>query len=93
MNINWKVRLKNPWFYVALGLSVFMSILEYTGIKGSDITTWGKLIFLLKSVALNPYLLCHVLLDAFYFSIDSTTSGLSDSKLAMTYNKPKPKGE
>ncbi len=40
MKINWKVRLKNPYFYVALVLAIVAPVGTYFGVNAEDLTTW-----------------------------------------------------
>jgi len=89
MKINWKVRFKNPTFYVQLVLAIFTPILAYLGLEFADITTWGTLGELIQSAYSNPYLLGLVIISVFNASTDPTVSGLSDSKQARKYYKPK----
>lgn len=55
----------------------------------SDITTWAMLGNVLKSAILNPYILGLVVVSVFNAVTDPTTVGISDSKLALTYDVPK----
>lgn len=41
--INWKIRFKNPVFYIQLIVSIISSIFAYMGITASEITSWYKL--------------------------------------------------
>ena len=43
MKINWKVRVKNPWFWVQIAIAALVAMLAYAGLTGADITTWSKL--------------------------------------------------
>lgn len=89
MKINWKVRFKNPMFYVQLFISVFVPILAYLGLNASDVTTWAKFgEILLKGIS-NPYVLSLVFVSAYNSLIDPTTRGIGDSEQALTYDKPK----
>lgn len=40
MKINWKVRIRNPQFWMTVGLSVITPLFAYYGITGADLTTW-----------------------------------------------------
>lgn len=90
--INWKVRVKNPAFWVGLAGVVVSPVLAYNGASLSDFTTWGSVGEAIVETVENPYLIGSILCAVLGFlgvSIDPTTSGLSDSKEAMQYNKPK----
>ena len=89
MKINWKVRFKNPMFYVQLVLSVLTPILSYLGLTAIDLTTWAKLGDVLLQAISNPYVLSLVLVSVYNALIDPTTKGIGDSENALTYEKPK----
>lgn len=87
--INWKVRFKNPVFIVQLILAVMTPILAYAGLTAEDLTTWGTLGDLLLSALANPYVVGMVIISVWNAVNDPTTSGVTDSKQALTYEKPK----
>ena len=89
MKINWKVRFKNPMFYVQLVLSVLTPILAYTGLTATDLTTWVKLGNILAQALSNPYVLSLVVVSVYNALIDPTTAGVGDSENALTYDTPK----
>lgn len=89
MKINWKVRFKNPVFIGQLVLAIFVPILAYMGLTLEDLTTWGKLFEVLFEAIRNPYVLALVIVSVYNSITDPTVKGLSDSKQALTYNKPK----
>lgn len=87
MKINWKVRVKNPWFWVGLVAMFFCAI----GVDGSTITSWSILFDSLKSFASNPYLIVSVVIALLGYIQDPTTEGLGDSESALSYSCPKKK--
>ena len=89
MNINWKVRIKNPLFWAEIGLAVLLPILGYFGIKAEELTSWAVVGELLFGAVKNPYVLALVVLSTWNAVVDPTTKGVSDSKQAMTYTIPK----
>lgn len=89
MKINWKVRFRNPYFWVQIGIAILMPILAYLGLSVEDLTTWGKVGQVLLEAILNPYVLGLVVVSVFNAIQDPTTKGLSDSANALTYTKPK----
>ena len=89
MKINWKVRVKNPHFWLQIFLAVFSTILGYAGISGADVTTWGKVFELICMALSNPYCLFLICAAVWNAINDPTTKGISDSKQALTYTKPK----
>ncbi len=88
MNINWKVRFKNPIFLAQLVASVFLPILAYMGITVRDLTSWETVGSVLILAVSNPYVLLMVVLSVYNAIIDPTTAGIADSKQAMTYLAP-----
>lgn len=91
MQINWKVRVKNPLFWVQIAIAIIVPILGYFGMSAEDVTSWGILFETLKNAVLNPYVIVLVLASVFNAITDPTTKGIGDSKLALTYTEPKPK--
>lgn len=89
MGINWKVRVKNPVWWAQVGLAVLTPVLAYAGLTAQDLTTWGALGTLLLGAVTNPYVLSLVLVSVWNAVTDPTTTGVSDSTQAMSYDKPK----
>ena len=87
--MNWKVRFKNPLFIAQIILAVLTPILAYAGLTVKDLTTWQALGDLLMGALSNPYVLGLVVVSVFNAVTDPTTSGVADSKQALTYTKPK----
>ncbi len=89
MKINWSVRIKNPVFWGNLAAAIILPILAYMGLNWEDMTTWAGLGTILLEAVKNPVILVSVLVSVWNLINDPTTSGLSDSKTAMTYETPK----
>jgi len=89
MKINWKVRLNNPHFYAQIVLAVLLPIMAFMGLTLQDLTTWSELANVLVNAVSNPYVLGLVVVSVYNAVSDPTTKGVSDSKQAMTYQKPK----
>lgn len=87
--INWKIRLKNPVFYVQTVLAVLTPIFAYMGITAKDLTSWGYLLTVILSAVKNPYVLALVAVSVWNAVNDPTTSGIGDSARALTYTEPK----
>ena len=82
MQINWKVRLRNPVFWVtAVPLFVTM-IYTWLGICGFTPS-------LSQSVLVDAIMLVVEFLSLIGVLVDPTTAGASDSKNALTYDKPR----
>lgn len=86
--INWKVRIRNPYFWGQIALTIIVTIIGYAGISGSDVTTWGKLFDLICMALSNPYCLFLIVVSVINCINDPTTKGLRDSELALEYHKP-----
>ena len=89
MKINLKVRFKNPVFIAQLVLSILLPILTYMGLTVEDMTSWAVLGNALFEAVKNPYVLGLVIVSVWNALNDPTTAGVSDSKQALTYDKPK----
>ena len=86
--INWKVRFKNPVFYVQLIISIMSPIFAYLGITAKDITTWESLLDIFKQALSNPYILSLIAVSIYNAVVDPTTQGIGDSKRAISYDNP-----
>ena len=86
--INWKIRFKNPVFYMQLILAVLTPVLAYMGLTVKDLTPWAAVGNVLLQAVSNPYVLALVLVSVWNAVNDPTTSGISDSTNALTYDKP-----
>ena len=89
--MNLKVRFKNPVFIAQLILAILTPILAYVGLTFQDLTSWAILGKVLIEALQNPYVLGLIAISTWNALNDPTTAGITDSKLAMTYDKPKPK--
>ena len=76
MKINWKVRLKNPVFWVGLVVAIVLPILTYLGMSWEDMTTWAALGNALLQAVKNPVILVSVLVSVWNLINDPTTKGL-----------------
>lgn len=86
--INWKVRLKNPVFWIQVLGGVGLTALTYNSMQPQDLTTWSGLVNLLKGVCSNPYLLGLCVYNAWSAINDPTTNGVTDSANALKYEHP-----
>jgi phi LC3 family holin len=82
--INWKVRVKNRNFWLALIPAVLLLIQAVTAVFGVSIDL-GDLGDKLIAVVNAAF----VVLAILGIVTDPTTSGISDSQQALTYDKPK----
>ena len=91
-NINWKVRVKSPQFWIGLLGVVASPVLAYYGLSYADMTTWDSIGNVLAQFFSNPFLLGTVGMAILSFVgvlTDPTTKGVADSEQAMEYEKPK----
>ena len=81
MKINWKVRLKQPSFWIAtipVVITFVYSVLALMGIVPS----------ITQDAVQNLFLTLVAVLAQFGIVVDPTTKGVSDSDRAMKYDKP-----
>lgn len=84
MNINWKVRVKNKVFWIAVIPAAILFIQAVTNVFGYSIDlTWlsDRLIALVEAA--------FALLAVLGIVADPTTLGITDSTQALTYTEPK----
>lgn len=86
--INWKVRIKNPVFWVQIAVAIVLPILAYLGLSWEDMTSWAALGGIFLEAIKNPVILASVIVSVWNAINDPTTKGLADSTRAMTYDKP-----
>lgn len=84
MKMNWKVRAKNPWFWVGL-LGVILSAM---GVSADMFTSWQAVIDQAKALISNPFMIGSVIMAVLGTLIDPTTAGVADSQRALGYNVP-----
>lgn len=84
MKINWKVRVKNPYFWVGL-LGVILSAM---GVSADMFTSWDIVIEQAKALISNPFMIGSVIMAVLGTLIDPTTAGVADSQRALEYNSP-----
>lgn len=84
MNINWKVRIKNKNFWLTVIPAFLLLVQVLLAVFGVniDIGDIGNKLIAVVNAAFGVLAILGVVADP-------TTAGLSDSALAMTYEKPK----
>lgn len=88
MKINWKVRAKNPQFWLQIALAIVVPVGGYFGITGADVTTWLALWNVIVDAVSNPYVLFIIGVSLYNSVLDPTTRGFSDSQRALNYDEP-----
>ena len=89
MNFNFKVRAKNPLFWIANIVAVLVYIGGYLGVKGTDVTSWDKLFSIVGDIVANPYLIVMIVVTFVTTAISYTDKGIRDTGIVQTYTKPR----
>jgi phi LC3 family holin len=84
--INWKVRIRNKAFWLAMIPAVLLLIQQIGAIFGLNLD-FGELGNQLKEVVNTAFFILALL----GIVTDPTTEGIEDSSQALTYNEPKAK--
>ena len=86
MKINWKVRLKNKNFWIAVIPAVLLLVQVVAAVFGYqlDLGDLGNKLLAVVNAAFAVMSIVGIVTDP-------TTKGVSDSEQAMTYTKPKGK--
>lgn len=87
--INWKIRLRNPQFWIAIGVAFFSNLFMMSGVEFSEMTTWGALWDVIVGGLSNPFMFVNLALFVYLATLDPTTTGITDSKQALSYITPK----
>lgn len=88
MSINWKVRVKNPVFWVNIAAAVFVPMLAGVGLSWEDMTSWAALWGVIAETVKSPVIVAATVVSVWNALNDPTTAGLSDSARALAYSKP-----
>lgn len=83
MNINWKIRVKSPKFWIMLAIAIVGPVLTYFGLSYQDFTTWNMVGETIAKAVQNPYVVGLMFSAAVMTIIDPTTKGVSDSNAAL----------
>lgn len=88
MGINWKVRLKSKTFWLSIVPAVLLLVQVVAAVFGFelDLGDLGNRILAVVNALFAVLALLGVVTDP-------TTEGVGDSEQALTYTKPKSKGE
>ena len=88
MNINWRVRIKNPAFWVSIAIAIVTPILAYFGLTAQDMTSWGAIWDVAVQAVSNPYVILTVAVSVYNAIVDPTSTGVTDSSRALQYDAP-----
>lgn len=84
MSINWKVRVRNKAFWLALIPALLLLIQQVCGVFGVALD-FGELQAQLVAIVGTVFTLLAIL----GIVVDPTTAGVGDSEQALSYEKPK----
>lgn len=84
MNINWKVRVRNKAFWVALIPALMLLVQQVCAVVGVQLD-FGELQAQLVAIVGTVFAILAIL----GIVADPTTAGVGDSEQAMTYTEPK----
>lgn len=84
MSINWRVRVRNKAFWVALIPSLLLLIQQVCGVFGVTLD-FGELQAQLVAIVGTVFAILAIL----GIVADPTTAGVGDSEQALSYEKPK----
>ena len=84
MKINWKVRLKNKTFWLAIIPAVLLLVQQIVGLFGVviDFTPLQNQLVTIIGTVFSILAILGII-------VDPTTKGVSDSKQVLTYTEPK----
>lgn len=83
MKLNWKVRLKNSYFWITVIPAALLLVEAVANVFGYQVDT-----SVLNENLLQVVRTAFALLSAIGIINDPTTAGLEDSSRAMTYDEP-----
>ena len=83
MKINWKVRLKNPVFWVSLGSAILMAI----GVRPESFVSWAIVWEAVLDLVSNPFALGCTIMTVWGVINDPTTKGFNDREVVLTQAK------
>ena len=84
MGVNWKVRLKNKTFWLAIIPAVLLLVQQIVGLFGVviDFTPLQNQLVTIIGTVFSILAILGII-------VDPTTKGVSDSEQALTYTEPK----
>jgi len=76
--IDFKIRVKNPTFWVSVVLSIATPIMMYQGLTAQDFTTWGSVGKSMTQAISNPYVLVMAVVSLYNTVLNPLTKGIQD---------------
>ena len=86
--MNWKIRIKNPSFWVSVIIAIVTPVLAYFGLTAQDMTSWSAIWDVIVQAVSNPYVLLMAAVSVYNAVVDPTTTGVTDSSRALQYDTP-----
>lgn len=86
--MNWKIRIKNPSFWVSVVIAIVTPVLAYFGLTAQDMTSWSAILDVIVQAVSNPYVLLMAAVSVYNAVVDPTTTGVTDSSRALQYDTP-----
>lgn len=86
--MNWKIRIKNPSFWVSVVIAIVTPVLAYFGLTAQDMTSWSAIWDVIVQAVSNPYVLLMAAVSVYNAIVDPTTTGVTDSSRALQYDTP-----
>lgn len=86
MGINWKVRIRNRWFWMTAIPLLLLLVQQVAAVFGFTLD-----FEILQSQILAIVETVFLILGLLGVAVDMTTEGISDSERAMSYEEPFPK--
>ena len=90
MNVNWRIRFKNPVFLAQLVCAIVMPLIVGVGATWEQMTTFPTLFETIAAGLSNPVVVVAMISSVWTCITDPTTSGTSDSFSALQRTEVKP---
>lgn len=90
MNVNWRIRFKNPVFLAQLVCAIVMPLIIGVGATWEQMTTFPMLFETIAAGLSNPVVVVAMISSVWACITDPTTSGTSDSFSALQRTEVKP---
>jgi phi LC3 family holin len=84
MKINFRIRVKNPYFWVG----IIGTMMTAMGVSPETFDTWQAVLDQLKALVSNPFMLGSVLVTMLAVIYDPTTARFGDSQRVLQYSAP-----
>ena len=87
MKLNFKIRIKNPAFWIPLIAGVVTMFMGFLQMEPQDFSSWAGLWEAIVTFMGNPYFVVSVLIYILAAFMDPTTPGIGDSEASLAKNK------